>query len=46
LHGRIKRHHRFLLRLHLQQIDALDADCLAVSMFSRLVTVRVAASWL
>jgi len=25
LHGRIKRHHRFLLRLHLQQIDALDA---------------------
>jgi transposase len=25
LHGRVKRHHRFLLRLHLQQIDALDA---------------------
>jgi transposase len=25
LHGRIKRHHRFLLGLHLQQIDALDA---------------------
>src|SRR5215469_1895359 len=25
LHGRIKRHHRFLLRLHLQQVDALDA---------------------
>jgi transposase len=25
LHGRIKRHHRFLLRLHLQQIDGLDA---------------------
>jgi transposase len=23
--GRIKRHHRFLLRLHLQQVDALDA---------------------
>src|SRR5215471_11591613 len=22
---RIKRHHRFLLRLHLQQVDALDA---------------------
>ena len=25
LRGRIKRHHRFLLRLHLQQIDALDS---------------------
>ena len=25
LHGRIKRHHRFLLRLHLKQVDALDA---------------------
>ena len=25
LRGRVKRHHRFLLRLHLQQIDALDA---------------------
>jgi transposase len=25
LHGRVKRHHRFLLRLHLQQIDTLDA---------------------
>jgi transposase len=25
LHGRIKRHHRFLLGLHLQQIDALEA---------------------
>src|SRR5438552_1090220 len=25
LHGRIKRHHRLLLRLHLQQVDALDA---------------------
>src|SRR5438874_7781705 len=25
LRGRIKRHHRFLLRLHLQQVDALDA---------------------
>jgi transposase len=25
LHGRIKRHHRFLLQLHLQQIDALEA---------------------
>jgi len=25
LRGRITRHHRFLLRLHLQQIDAIDA---------------------
>ena len=25
LRGRVKRHHRFLLDLHLQQIDALDA---------------------
>ena len=25
LRGRVKRHHRFLLELHLQQIDALDA---------------------
>jgi transposase len=25
LRGRVTRHHRFLLRLHLQQIDALDA---------------------
>jgi transposase len=25
LRGRIKRHHRFLLQLHVQQIDALDA---------------------
>ena len=24
LHGRVRQHHRFLLRLHLQQIDALD----------------------
>src|SRR5262249_58508864 len=24
LRGRVTRHHRFLLRLHLQQIDALD----------------------
>jgi hypothetical protein len=26
LHGRVKRQHRFLVRLHLQQIDALDAS--------------------
>src|SRR6202008_1930762 len=25
LSGRIRRHHRFMLRLHLQQINALDA---------------------
>ena len=25
LRGRVRKHHRFLLRLHLQQIDALDA---------------------
>ena len=25
LRGRVTRHHRFLLRLHLQQIDAVDA---------------------
>ena len=24
MRGRVTRHHRFLLRLHLQQIDALD----------------------
>jgi len=24
LHGRVSKHHRFLLRLHLQQIDAID----------------------
>jgi len=24
LRGRVRKHHRFLLRLHLQQIDALD----------------------
>jgi transposase len=26
LHGRVRKHHRFLLSLHLQQIDALDAS--------------------
>ena len=25
LRGRVTEHHRFLLRLHLRQIDALDA---------------------
>ena len=28
--GRVKRHHRFLLDLHLQQIDALDAGIAAI----------------
>ena len=30
LRGRVKRHHRFLLDLHLQQIDALDAGIAAI----------------
>ena len=30
LRGRVTRHHRFLLRLHLQQIDALDAALAAI----------------
>ena len=30
LRGRVKRHHRFLLDLHLQQIDALDASIAAI----------------
>jgi transposase len=30
LRGRIRTHHRFLLRLHLQQIDALDAAIAAI----------------
>jgi transposase len=30
LRGRVTRHHRFLLRLHLQQIDALDAAIAAI----------------
>ena len=30
LRGRVKRHHRFLLGLHLQQIDALDAGIAAI----------------
>jgi transposase len=30
LRGRVKRHHRFLLDLHLQQIDALDAGLAAI----------------
>jgi hypothetical protein len=38
LHGRIKRHHRFLLRVHLQQIDALDA---AIAEIDRDVEPRL-----
>ncbi len=38
LRGRIMKHHRFLLRLHLQQIDALDA---AVSEIDREVNERI-----
>lgn len=30
LRGRVKRHHRFLLDLHLQQIEALDAGIAAI----------------
>jgi transposase len=30
LHGRVTRHHRFLLRLHLQQADAIDAAVAAI----------------
>src|SRR5437764_7424456 len=39
LHGRIKRHHRFLLRLHLQQVDALDA---AIAEIDREVDANLA----
>jgi transposase len=30
LHGRVTRHHRFLLKLHLDQIDAFDATIAAI----------------
>jgi transposase len=39
LRGRIKRHHRFLLQLHMQQIDALDA---AVAELDREVDTGLA----
>jgi transposase len=39
LRGRVTRHHRFLLRLHLQQIDALDA---AIAKIDREVEVSIA----
>ncbi len=35
LRGRVTRHHRFLLRLHLQQIDALDRAIAEVDKESR-----------
>ena len=38
LHGRVMTHHRFLLRLHLQQIDALDV---VVSDIDREVNTRM-----
>jgi len=40
LHGRVRGHHRFLLRLHLQQIDALDA---AVVEIDREVDANLAS---
>jgi transposase len=39
LRGRVTRHHRFLLRLHLQQIDALDA---AIAKIDREVEAGIA----
>ena len=38
LRGRIMKHHRFLLRLHLQQIDAIDT---AVAEIDREVDERI-----
>jgi hypothetical protein len=34
LRGRVARHHRFLLRLHLDQVDALDAAVGRMYLFS------------
>ncbi len=39
LHGRLTEHHRFLLRLHLGQWDALDAS---IRIIDREVDARVA----
>jgi transposase len=39
LHGRVTRHHRFLMRLHLDQIDALDA---AIAMIDQEVDAQLA----
>lgn len=40
LRGRVRRHHRFILRLHLQQIDALDA---ALAEIDREVDANLAS---
>ena len=44
LRGRVTRHHRFLLRLHLQQIEALDAAIAAIDqeVESQLAPFRAA----
>ena len=39
LHGRVNRHHRFLMRLHLDQIDALDT---AIAAIDREVDTQLA----
>ena len=39
MHGRLTEHHRFLLRLHLGQWDALDAS---IRIIDREVDARVA----
>jgi transposase len=39
LRGRVTKHHRFLLRLHLQQIDALDT---AIAEIDREVEAGIA----
>ena len=39
LHGRLREHHRFLLKLHLQQWDALDA---AIRQIDRQVAGQIA----
>jgi transposase len=40
LHGRVRKHHRFLLRLHLQQIDSSDA---AIAQIDREVDANLAS---
>jgi transposase len=48
LSGRVKRHHRFLLRLHLQQIDALEASVAEIDqeVAGELASFRVAVEQL
>lgn len=48
LRGRVTRHHRFLLRLHLQQIDALNAAMAEIDqeVDTQLVPFRTAISLL